>query len=263
MPSESPVPPPPPPNPQDASVRATVPIATIAPARVVLFMVPPSGRRPTHPSWVVVGRPSRRQSTSPPSRGSRVSGKLVHRPDKPRSAIDRKRSRKRGDESATTSSKSLSAPLRPPRPMPGPAQRRSRAHGAPPRDSRTARHDRHPTTGGPLRPRRSCCCTTTGPCRLRPLGTLDPMPRDAPGRLVAGRVCARRDVPASIPRPEYVGPPGPRPFTGSDVYTPDEIERIRTSGRIAAQAVDAVRAAIRPGVTTEELDVIAHDHLVA
>ncbi|HTN59415.1 MAG TPA: M24 family metallopeptidase, partial [Protaetiibacter sp.] len=89
------------------------------------------------------------------------------------------------------------------------------------------------------------------------------MPRDAAGHLVAGQVSARRDVPASIPRPEYVGRPGPRPFTGSDVYTPDEIERIRTSGRIAAQAVDAVRAAIRPGVTTEELDAIAHDYLVA
>ena len=72
-----------------------------------------------------------------------------------------------------------------------------------------------------------------------------------------------RSVPAAIPRPEYVGRPGPRPFTGSDVYTPVEIERIRTSGRIAARAVEAVGAAIRPGVTTDELDAIAHDFLVA
>ncbi len=89
------------------------------------------------------------------------------------------------------------------------------------------------------------------------------MPRDAAGHLVAGRVSPARPVPASIPRPEYVGRPGPRPFTGSDIYTPSEIERIRTSGRIAAQAVEAVGAAIRPGITTDELDVIAHDFLVA
>jgi methionyl aminopeptidase len=89
------------------------------------------------------------------------------------------------------------------------------------------------------------------------------MPRDAAGHLTAGRVSATRPVPASISRPEYVGRPGPRPFTGSDVYTPSEVERIRTSGRIAAQAVEAVGAAIRAGITTDELDVIAHDYLVA
>jgi len=89
------------------------------------------------------------------------------------------------------------------------------------------------------------------------------MPRDAAGHLVAGRVSPLRAVPASIPRPEYVGRPAPRPFTGSDVYTPEEVERIRTSGRIAAQAVEAVGAAIRPGVTTEQLDQIAHEFLLA
>ncbi|PZQ87853.1 MAG: type I methionyl aminopeptidase [Leifsonia xyli] len=89
------------------------------------------------------------------------------------------------------------------------------------------------------------------------------MPRDAVGHLVAGALSPARPVPRSIPRPEYVGRLGPRAFTGSDVYSPAEIERIRTSGRIAAQAVEAVGAAIRPGVTTDELDEIAHDFLVA
>lgn len=89
------------------------------------------------------------------------------------------------------------------------------------------------------------------------------MPRDAAGHLVAGHVSPARRVPTSIPRPEYVGRPGPRPFTGSDVYSPSDVERIRTSGRIAARAVEAVGEAIRPGVTTDELDAIAHDYLVA
>lgn len=89
------------------------------------------------------------------------------------------------------------------------------------------------------------------------------MPRDSAGHLVAGRVSAERRVPTSIPRPEYVGRPGPRPYTEGDIYSPEEIERIRVSGRIAAQAIEAVGEAIRPGVTTEELDAIAHEFLVA
>jgi len=70
-------------------------------------------------------------------------------------------------------------------------------------------------------------------------------------------------VPDRIPRPEYVGRPGPRPYEGDDRYSPDEIARIRTAGRIAAQAVETVAAALGPGVTTDELDAIGHDFLVA
>ena len=44
---------------------------------------------------------------------------------------------------------------------------------------------------------------------------------------------------------------------------PAEIELIRESGRIAAGAVEAVAAAIRPGITTDELDAIAHDYIIA
>jgi methionyl aminopeptidase len=71
-----------------------------------------------------------------------------------------------------------------------------------------------------------------------------------------------RTVPAGIPRPEYVGKAGPREYTGSDSYSAEAVERIRESGRIAAGAVDAVGAAIRPGVTTDELDAVAHDYMV-
>jgi methionyl aminopeptidase len=89
------------------------------------------------------------------------------------------------------------------------------------------------------------------------------MPRDDVGFLIPGRVGASRRVPARIPRPEYVGRPGPRPYRGDDRYDDAEIARIREAGRIAAQAVEAVAAAIRPGVTTDELDAIGHDFLVA
>lgn len=88
------------------------------------------------------------------------------------------------------------------------------------------------------------------------------MPRDAAGHLVPGRVSPERRVPPSIGRPEYVGRPAPRRYDGDDRYTPDEVERIRAAGRIAAQAVQAVADAIRPGVTTDRLDAIGHEYLV-
>ena len=88
------------------------------------------------------------------------------------------------------------------------------------------------------------------------------MPRNERGHLVPGRLSPARPVPASIPRPEYVGRPGPRPFAGSDVYDAETVERIRAAGRIAAQAIEAVGAAVAPGVTTDDLDRIGHDFLV-
>ena len=89
------------------------------------------------------------------------------------------------------------------------------------------------------------------------------MPRDTKGNLVAGVVSPSRPVPTSIPRPEYVGRKEPRNYDEGDLYSPAEVELIRESGRIAAQAIEAVGAAIRPGITTEQLDVIAQDFLVA
>ena len=89
------------------------------------------------------------------------------------------------------------------------------------------------------------------------------MPRNAQGHLTSGVISPQRPVPAHIPRPEYVGKAAPRRFEGSDVYAPEAVERIRAAGRIAAQAVELVGEAIAPGVTTNELDVIAHDFIVS
>ncbi|TDP99769.1 MULTISPECIES: type I methionyl aminopeptidase [unclassified Leifsonia] len=89
------------------------------------------------------------------------------------------------------------------------------------------------------------------------------MPKDSAGHLIPGRVTPMRPVPSRIARPEYVGRPRPAPYTRGDVYTPDEVELIRESGRIAAQAIERVGEAVRPGVTTEELDAIGHEFLLA
>jgi methionyl aminopeptidase len=45
------------------------------------------------------------------------------------------------------------------------------------------------------------------------------------------------------------------------IKTPHEIELMRGAGLVVAGAIAAVRAAIRPGVTTGELDAIAEDHI--
>ncbi|WP_024936102.1 MULTISPECIES: type I methionyl aminopeptidase [Actinomadura] len=76
-----------------------------------------------------------------------------------------------------------------------------------------------------------------------------------------GRVSPMRKVPSSIPRPEYVGKQRPR--TGEpDVKTPEIIERMRVAGKIAAQALEEVGRHVRPGITTDELDVIGHEFLL-
>ncbi|HKH08745.1 MAG TPA: type I methionyl aminopeptidase [Agromyces sp.] len=89
------------------------------------------------------------------------------------------------------------------------------------------------------------------------------MPKDASGHLIPGRLSPTRVVPAGIARPEYVGRAAPAPYTGGDWYTPDDVQRIRAAGRVAAGAIEAAAAAIRPGVTTDELDRIVHAYVVA
>jgi methionyl aminopeptidase len=89
------------------------------------------------------------------------------------------------------------------------------------------------------------------------------MPRDAQtGNLIPGRISPKLDVPKSIVRPEYVGKPAPAKFTGSDVKTQEQIEKIRHSGKIAAQAIELVGQNAKPGITTDELDKIAHQFLI-
>ncbi|MGV8877163.1 MAG: type I methionyl aminopeptidase [Rhodoglobus sp.] len=89
------------------------------------------------------------------------------------------------------------------------------------------------------------------------------MPRNNVGHLVPGVIPPALAVPAAITRPEYVGKAAPARFTGSDIYSAEAVERIRESGAIAAGAIEAVGAAIAPGVTTAQLDHIAHEYMIA
>ena len=78
-----------------------------------------------------------------------------------------------------------------------------------------------------------------------------------------GKLSATRTVPNAIIRPEYVGKLAPEKFTGSDVKTPEQVAKIRAAGRIAAQAIQLVGEACKPGVTTDELDRIGHEFVIS
>jgi len=89
------------------------------------------------------------------------------------------------------------------------------------------------------------------------------MPKDIQtGKLVPGRISPQLSVPKNITRPEYVGRPAPAKFLGSHVKTPAQIEKIRASGKLAARAIELVGTHAKPGVTTDELDKIAHQFLI-
>src|SRR5664279_2763262 len=94
--------------------------------------------------------------------------------------------------------------------------------------------------------------TTSGPGSTAPLGTLEP-----------GRIGPRRPVPASIRRPEYVDRPAPARYEGPEVKDAATIAAMRLAGRLAARAMAEVAAHIAPGVTTDELDRIGHEYMVA
>jgi methionyl aminopeptidase len=66
-------------------------------------------------------------------------------------------------------------------------------------------------------------------------------------------------VPASIPRPNYVGLDVDPPYTGSDVQPPEIIEAMREAGALAALAIAETGKLVAPGVTTDQLDAFAHE----
>ena len=70
-----------------------------------------------------------------------------------------------------------------------------------------------------------------------------------------------RPVPPSIARPEYVGRSGPAPYSGPESKDAGTIDAMRIAGRLAADALVEVGRAIRPGVTTDELDRVGHEYL--
>ncbi|HET8942010.1 MAG TPA: type I methionyl aminopeptidase [Rudaea sp.] len=46
------------------------------------------------------------------------------------------------------------------------------------------------------------------------------------------------------------------------IKTPEQIEKMRVAGRLAAEVLEVVAAHVKPGVTTEELDRVCYEHIV-
>jgi methionyl aminopeptidase len=86
------------------------------------------------------------------------------------------------------------------------------------------------------------------------------MPVRAPLR--PGQQTPLRPVPSQIPRPEYVGKPAPTRTNDPWVQPPEIVEAMRVAGRIGAQALAAGGEAVRPGVTTDEVDRVVHEFLL-
>jgi methionyl aminopeptidase len=85
------------------------------------------------------------------------------------------------------------------------------------------------------------------------------MPVRAP--LKPGQQSPRRSVPSPIARPEYVGKAVPQRDTGNGVRTPEVIEAMRLASKLAAQALQAGGAAVRPGASTDSIDAVVHEFL--
>ncbi len=79
--------------------------------------------------------------------------------------------------------------------------------------------------------------------------------------LEPGSISTKLTVPANIPRPEYVGKKGPKNYLGSHVQSAEIIEKMRAAGKLAALAVAHTASFIKPGITTDDLDKIAHEFI--
>jgi methionyl aminopeptidase len=78
-----------------------------------------------------------------------------------------------------------------------------------------------------------------------------------------GVISPMRTVPVHIGRPDYATSGRPsRVYPPSEVKSPDVIERMRRAGRAAAEVMLATAAHVRPGITTDELDAIAHEEYI-
>lgn len=82
------------------------------------------------------------------------------------------------------------------------------------------------------------------------------------GKLTPGKPTPIRKVPASIERPEYAWKDDVQENVGEPlIQTVETIERMRETSKIAANALAVAGAAVKPGVTTDEIDRVAHEFM--
>src|SRR4051794_15325559 len=73
-----------------------------------------------------------------------------------------------------------------------------------------------------------------------------------------GHQSPMRTGPPEIVRPDYIPSGVPTNRRASRATTPEQVARMRRAGRAAAEILAVTGAAVRPGITTDELDAICH-----
>ncbi|MCP4049648.1 MAG: type I methionyl aminopeptidase [bacterium] len=84
-----------------------------------------------------------------------------------------------------------------------------------------------------------------------------------PQILKKGNVSPERKVPAHIKLPDYAFNPTPERKSSSFIASPDVIKRMRVTCQAARRVLKKTIKAVKPGITTDELDAIAHDACIA
>ncbi len=79
------------------------------------------------------------------------------------------------------------------------------------------------------------------------------------GRVQQGIVGPRRSVPSNIARPPYADSGEVTRWNESAVKSPEIIAKMRHAGAVAAEVLRLAGAAVKPGVTTDEIDVLVHE----
>eukprot|EP01062_Namystynia_karyoxenos_P015518 TRINITY_DN15623_c0_g2_i1.p2 TRINITY_DN15623_c0_g2~~TRINITY_DN15623_c0_g2_i1.p2 ORF type:complete len:454 (+),score=123.78 TRINITY_DN15623_c0_g2_i1:62-1363(+) len=91
------------------------------------------------------------------------------------------------------------------------------------------------------------------------------------GKLRPAKITPMRTLPAAIPRPDYATHPEGHSLSEQRdqsqrpqrLKEPEEIEGLRKVCRLAREVLDIAAAAVKPGVTGDQIDKIVHDACIA
>ncbi|MGA0185420.1 MAG: type I methionyl aminopeptidase [Ilumatobacteraceae bacterium] len=83
------------------------------------------------------------------------------------------------------------------------------------------------------------------------------------GRVLPGVVSPMRTVPAHIARPPYADTGEVRRWNESAIKSPEVIARMRHAGKMAAEVLRLAGEFVKPGITTDAIDVYVHDLCIA
>jgi methionyl aminopeptidase len=83
------------------------------------------------------------------------------------------------------------------------------------------------------------------------------------GRVLPGDISPMRSVPDHIVKPHYADTGDVRRLPEERVKSPDVIDRMRHSCTLAAEILRLAGEFVRPGITTDEIDIYVHDLCIA